>query len=299
MIKNATFYTIFSVPPVDFDVMSALEPARFEPCGPTQPVSTGFVPPRGEGEPLCECLNNQMIFKIMTETKTVPAEIMERCLAAACHVREQQTGRKPGKKEKREIKEELLLDLLPKAFPKRIATTCWIDPVHQRLVIDTASRKRADEVASLLVQTMKDLVLMAPVPNTNPSIAMAAWLLGTVVPQTLAIDTGCVLKGNDEAKTKVKYEAHNLDIPEIKDHIKGGLAVESLDVTYLNRVSFVMTKDLTLKKINILDDILDNQEEKPDAFDADMFISFTEVNAAIDDLIQELDGEGADTKNQV
>ena len=41
---------------------------------------------------------------------------------------EAKTGRKPGKKHAKELREEVVRELLPKAFTRQAAITVWIDP---------------------------------------------------------------------------------------------------------------------------------------------------------------------------
>lgn len=294
MFTSATLYRITQLPVPDFKVVEALESHAFTPCGPTQEVSHGWIAPRGDGESLCECINGNLIYKLMTETKAVPADVLDRELTARCQAVEASTGRKPGKKERREIKEEVKLDLLPKAFPKRVATLAWISPKHKLLVIDTASQKRADEVVIELVASQEGLVVTLLNTQTSPVAAMAAWLLQHNTPETLGIDRDCVLVAADESKAKVKYVKHALDIPEIKKHIQQGLLPESLALTWLNRVSFTLTSDLTLKGIDILDVDTGEDAEQVDEFDASVVIATSEIASLVSDLIDELGGEFAE-----
>ncbi len=62
---------------------------------------------------------------------------------------EKTEGRKPGKKERRELKDEAKLDLLPMAFTKQGSMWVWIDPQARTLVLDTSAQGRADEVVTL------------------------------------------------------------------------------------------------------------------------------------------------------
>jgi len=99
----------------------------------------------------------------------------------------------------------------------------------------------------------------------------------------------CVLVATDESKTKVKYVKHNLDIPEVKEHIAKGLLPESLALTWLNRVSFVLNADMTIKGVTLLD--LPELEEGVDEFDANVCLITGELTGLVDDLIEELGGE--------
>lgn len=291
MITSAIIYNLTAMPGADFDVLGALGATAFVPCGATQELSAGWVPPREEHGPLCECINGQLVFKLMIETKKVPADVLSRRLEEYIKHAEADTGRKPGKMERRNIKDELRLGLLPAAFPSRLAILAWIDPIGKKLVVGTSAQAKADRVATGLVAALPGLELALVNTKTPPRVAMTEWLRGALTPETLVIESACELKSSDERKTKVSYRNHDLDVQEVKDHLEAGMTPVSLELTWLNRVSFTLTDSLVLKKFAILDDLLEGHPEQVDAFDADVVIATTEINGLIADLITELDGD--------
>jgi recombination associated protein RdgC len=100
---------------------------------------------------------NQWVMRFMTEAKMLPASVQNRRVEEkAAHI-EATEGRKPGKKEKKELKDEAKLDLLPMAFTKQGAMWVWIDPQARTLVLDTGSQARADEVVSMLWRACRAL----------------------------------------------------------------------------------------------------------------------------------------------
>src|SRR5690606_37532068 len=102
--------------------------------------------------PLVESVDGQRILRFMIETKSVPgAAIRKKAQEAADHI-EASTGRKPGKKETKALREDALLALLPQAFPKQTAILVWIDLEHGWLVTDAGSQGKNDEVMTSLVQ---------------------------------------------------------------------------------------------------------------------------------------------------
>jgi recombination associated protein RdgC len=124
----------------------ALDAERFVPCGASQEKSVGWVEPRGEAHgPLVESVAGQLIVKLKIETKTLPGSVVTRkAKERSAHV-ESTTGRKPGKKELRAIKDDVRMALMPLAFTKESMVVVWIDPVSQLLVLDAGSQAKADE----------------------------------------------------------------------------------------------------------------------------------------------------------
>lgn len=278
------------------DVLALIEGAsavRFSPCGPTQARSIGFVPPRGKHEALAESIGGQWILAVRMQTKSVPAAEVKKQLDARADKIEELTGRKPGKKQRRELKEEVVLELLPKAFPKEVTVPVWIDPADGLVVIGTASWARADELTTLLAQILPDVRLSVLSTAQAADGCMAAWLVEKEAPSPFALDRECELKQPDGEKAVVRYSRHTLDIDEVGEHIKQGKRPTKVAITHAGRVSFVLTDDLVLRKIDVLDSALEgaSKEEYADAFDADFAIETGELRHLIDDLISALGGE--------
>jgi recombination associated protein RdgC len=205
---------------------------------------------------------------------------------------EQQTGRKPGKKEAKELKDEARLDLLPMAFTKQGSTWVWIDREAGLLMLDTGAQGRADEITSLLVEQLPGLSLALLDTQTSPQAAMAHWLKSQEPPAGFSIDRECELKSAGEDKAVVRYARHPLDIEEVQAHIEAGKLPTKLAMSWDDRVSFVLTEGLQLKKIAFQDTVFEGQKQDDAGFDADVAIATGELSKLIPDLILALGGEG-------
>jgi recombination associated protein RdgC len=270
----------------------ALEKAPFMECSATQEKSCGWVPPRGEAHgAMLESIGGQWIARLMTETKTVPGSVLAREVRAKAAQIEHDTGRKPGKKESKELKEEAKLDLLPMAFAKQASTWVWIDPAARLLVLDTASQSRADEVVSLLVEALPGLSVSLLHTQSSPQACMAHWLKEQEPPVGFTVDRECELKSTDEEKAVVKYGRHPLDIEEIQNHIDHGKLPTKLALTWDDRVSFVLTEGLQVRKLQFLDTVFEGRGNDEGGFDTDVAIATGELSKLIPDLIAALGGE--------
>lgn len=276
----------------------ALRERPFVPCGPTQTMSLGWVEPRGERHgALAEMVDGQIIVKLKVDTKSVPASVVKEKLDEAIEKMEQETGRKPGSKMKKEMKEQIVHDLLPHAFSKKSATVAWIDPVSKLLVVDAGSVSKADVVVSALIEAMAaagaDMSVRMVQSKLAPATAMATWLSEQEAPYNFTVDRECELKQPDTSKSTVRYVHHTLEIDEIREHIKQGKMPTKLALTWSGRVSFILTDGLALKKVEILDGVLDSKgdEEVGDAFDANVTIFTGELRKLLPDLVDALDGE--------
>lgn len=230
--------------------------------------------------------------KLMTETKSVPADVINRKAAERCAQIEASTGRKPGKKETRDLKDDIRLELLPMAFAKQSSTLVWADIDTGFLVIDAASQAKADDVVTALISSLPGLALSMVNTRQSPTHSMANWLLEQEHQKCFSIDRECELKASDESQAVVKYGKHRLDIEEVHDHIMAGKMPTKLAMTWDDRVSFMLTDSMQIKKLAFLDVVFEGAEKgKADGFDADMAIATSELRKMIPALLEALGGE--------
>lgn len=274
-------------------IEEALGTQRFAECGATQERSAGWVPPRGEEHgPLVESVGGQYLLRLMVESKAVPASVVKRKAEERAQQIEATTGRKPGKKEIRDLREEAKQALLPVAFSKRGATWVWIDLQARRFVVDAGSQNRVDEIISLLVKVLDGFVVQEVHTATSATAAMSEWLSSQEPPAGFSIDRECELKATDASKAAIRYAHHPLDIEEIRQHIAEGKLPTKLAMTWDERVSFVLTESMQLRKLQFQDGVFEKtSQEKEDSFDADAAISTGEISRLLPGLLEALGGE--------
>lgn len=294
MFKNVSVFKITLPQPVlEATLEDAAQEHQFTPCGPTQERSVGWVPPRGqEHGAMVESIGGHLIMKLMIETRIVPGAAVKRAVEEAAKNIEATAGRKPGKKERSEIRDNVLLELLPMAFTKESSVLVWIDPQARLLVLNAGSQGRADTVMTCLMEAVPGLTVELLQTTVSPTAAMSDWLISHEAPAGFSIERECELKSTDENKATVKYAKHPLDIDEIRQHIETGKVPTKLAMGWEGRVSFLMTDSLQLKKLNFLEGVFENTStEKEDKFDADMAITTGELSKLIPDLVEALGGE--------
>lgn len=300
MFKNVMVYRMVSGwSATQAELEDALEGARFAECGASQEKSVGWVEPRGEAHgALVEIVGGQWLLKLMVEVKTVPGSVVKRKVQDQLAQIEATTGRKPGKKEKRELTEDARQALLPMAFTKQSSVLVWIDPQARLLVLDAGSQAKADEVMTALIKAVNGLAVQLVNTQTSPAAAMALWLSTHEAPPGFSVDRECELKAADESKAVVRYTRHALDTDEVSQHIAMGKVPTRVAMTWNERVSFVLTEALQLKKVAFLDVVFEGApaspgDRKDDGFDTDAAIATGELVQLIPDLLEALGGEVA------
>lgn len=275
---------------------AALAKMPFQPCGATQPESYGWAPPRGQAHgALVELVAGQRILRFMHESKAVPGSVVKRRLEERCAQIEEKEGRKPGRKESRELRDEIVQELLPMAFARTASILVWLDLEQGRLVLDCASTGKADTLVSALVECLAGLQVSLLNTQVSPQAAMTQWLTGSADewPAHFAPGREVELKSGDEMNSVVKFTRHPLDDEEMKRHIAQGKLPTQLALDWEGRVSFVLTEGTQLKKVAFLDGVFEEQAGAEDngGFDSDVAIATGELAALITDLTTALGGE--------
>ncbi len=298
MFKNLIVYRIATdwQPPELTALEAELASSAFVPCGDSQPMSLGWVPPRGQPHaPLVESVGGgrHWLLRLKVERKLLPASVVKQRVEEMAAQIEQTAGRKPGKKERGELKDQATQELLPMAFTKTSALQLWLDLEQRLLCVDAGSAKAADEALSLLVRSMDGMALAPLHTAQSPQQVMADWLVSGEPPVVFSVDRECELKSTDEMKSVVRYARHPLDTEEVREHIAQGKRPTRLALTWGGRVSFVLTETGQLKKLDFLDGVFEGQgaARGEDEFDADAAILTGELGRLLPDLIEALGGE--------
>jgi recombination associated protein RdgC len=297
MFKQFTVFKLapaFAMPSLD-DLDEMLAAQSFQTIGATQELSVGFIQPRDfEHGQMVESIGGQQVMAVAVETKSVPGSIVRERVAEVCQIVENDTGRKPGKKERRQITEDVVLELLPTAFPKKVHIPVWLDAQRRLIVVGTASQSKVDHVVAALIQAVTGLAIHYLNTVTSPQAAMTQWLLAETPddwPDNLNIERECVLQSVGYDGATVKFSRHHLANDEVRKHVSEGKLPTALALSWDGKVSFVLTNCLQFKKVAFLDGVMDGGDEHEDRFDADVALSTGLLGPLLDDVIYALGGE--------
>jgi recombination associated protein RdgC len=275
-------------------VEDALAKHAFKPGNSLEMQTLGWLPPRDNGG-LVHTVNGQMLLMLRAEKKLLPTTVVNQVAKARAQEVEETQGYKPGRKQMKEIKERVTDELLPKAFSIYRDTRVWIDPVNHWLAIDAAASAKADEVLGLLGKSIDPFPVESLYVAQSPAAAMTNWLASDEAPDNFSIDQDTELRASGESRAAVRYVKHSIDVADVRRHIQSGKQCTRLALTWADRVSFVLTEALDVKRIAPLDvlkenadNVANNDDEK---FDSDMMLMTGELAKLLDDLLLALGGE--------
>ena len=272
-----------------------LQRGVFQGCGATERMARGWVPPRGEVGELVFSVERQQLLALGIEQKLLPSAIINQYAQEKITAIEAAQGYKPGRKQSREIRDGVELELLPRAFVKRALTYVWIDPINRWLVVDAASSARADEVIEQLKLSLGSLPLTLLKTQLAPGTALTQWLAAGEAFGSFTIDRDCELQAVAEERAAVRYVRHNLDSTDVRAHISAGKTATRLALTWNGRVSFVLTEQLQIKRVAFVDlikeDAQSQSDNADDLFAADFAMMSGELAQLLAHLTEALGGE--------
>lgn len=276
------------------ELESLLEKQQFHPGGKLDMQSMGWVPVR-EGGGLVHAVNGQYLLSLRSEKKLLPNTVINQFAKAKSQEIEEQQGFRPGRKQLKEIKEQVRDELLPKAFSIFKDTYVWLDPVNKWLVIDAAAVAKSDEVIGLLAKALTPFPVLPVYTETAPATAMNNWLISNEPPAGFTVDQDAELRSTNESNAIVRYVRHSIDPSDVRKHIEQGKQCTRLALTWAERVSFILTDTLEIKRVAPLDILKEHEslsaQDEEEQFDAEFALMAGELSYMLNDLIAELGGE--------
>lgn len=263
------------------------------PCGGLNKQSQGWVP--CHGDKIVHGANKQLLFSLGLEQKLLPATVVNRFAKERVADIEAQQGYKVGRKEMKELKEAITEELLPRAFALQRSTYAWLDTANGYLVVDAASSTKTEEFLMLMNKTLDNLSYKQLHTKISPVSAMTDWLASKNAPVGFSIDRELELRATGESKATIRYANHALEGDEIMKHIAAGKRVTRLGMTWNDRISFVLTEQMQVKRIEFLDIIKEESSQvavdADELFELDFALMTGELAKMIMDLTLALGGE--------
>jgi recombination associated protein RdgC len=279
------------------ELAQTLQQIPFRPCGSHDQSSFGWTSPvKHDTEQLVHEINGYLMICAKKEEKVLPAAVINEIVDEKVLELETEQGSKLSRKERNTLKDELVFELLPKAFSFSRTTYAYIDPKKGWIVIDAASTNKAEDLLSSLRRCLGSLPAIPINTVEKPSLIMTEWLLNDKQPTSISIENECELRSPEEEGGIVRCKNHDLSLPEIKNHLQTGKLVSKLALNWEDRISFMLDEALAVKRLRFLDLIQDqiadiNAETDAERFDADFSIMTLEFANFLPKLLELFGGE--------
>lgn len=291
--KNAMIYHLTKSLNLD-DLQDKLNYAVFTPCQPSDSTHFGWTAPLKDSGLLHHTAGGNVLLVAKKETKMLPAGVVNKELIARVEKHEKAEGRKLKKIEKQSLKDEVVSELLPRAFSRYQQTAIWIDTKNDLIYVDAASSKRAEDVLALLRKTLGSLPVVPLAFKNEPAAVMQRWITEGTPSEYLFILNEAEFRSMEDGGV-INCKDQDLDKNEILA-LANQSFVTKLALDWEEYLSFVLNDDCTLKRLKFADQIREKnddilKEDVAQRFDADFILMTATLSELVKNLINEFGGE--------
>ncbi|MGN6746595.1 MULTISPECIES: recombination-associated protein RdgC [unclassified Neisseria] len=283
--KQVTPFRVFELPEAERLEIALAENWFCSPAG-LDWFSEGFYYPVPFGKPIIFEAQKTMLISLMREEKVLPSAAIKHKLDEQVVKIQTAEDRNVGRREKHELREAIIDDLLPKALTKSSRTNGLLDTGW--LWVDTASRHKAENLLTKLREALGGLPAQQPVARQSPASLMTNWLLQGEAQGRFVLDSDVTLVGAGDVAPKVKISRKDLTAEDVVQHAKNGMAVTELGLVWNDRVAFILTQDLTLKRIKWLDVVQEEAQDNCDDAQSHAYATQLLMTAALSMIFSEL-----------
>ena len=251
--RNLTFFRF--PPSTKFtDLETALGETVLKPVGPLEMSTRGFVSPFGrDAEALHHRLGDSLWLTVGGEDRLLPSAVVNDELGKRIAAIEQREGRKVGGRNRQRLKEDVLHELLPRAFVRPMRLDGALEIKDGVVAVDTSSRKAAEAWVSELRRALGSFPALPLNAGVAPRSVLTGWIAGEALPDGLVLGEECELKDALDGGAVVRCQRQELQGEEIAKHLESGKQVTRLALSLDEKLSFVLGEDLVVRKLKFLD----------------------------------------------
>lgn len=255
--RNLTFFRFPAALSFD-DLDVGLAECALKPVGALELSSRGFVSPFGrDSDVLSHRIGDSIWITAGTEDKILPGSVVNDLLQKKLQEIEDKEGRKLGGRARKRLKEDLVHELLPRAFVKPGRTDAIIEIADGYIVVDVSSRKGAEAVVSDVRHALGSSPALPLNAEVAPRSVLTGWIAGDPMPEGLTLGEECELRDPTNNGAIVRCQHQEMQSDEIAKHLEAGKQVTKLALNLDGRMSFVLGDDLIIRKVKLLDGALE------------------------------------------
>jgi len=268
--RNLLVYRLTQDVPFEAEALEtalAAKPAR--PCASQELATYGFVAPFGKGEdaPLVHTSQDFLLIAARKEERILPSSVVRDALKEKVDEIETEQMRKVYKKERDQLKDEIIQTFLPRAFIRRASTYAAIMPKQGLILVDSASARKAEDLLSTLREAIGSLPVRPLSVKIAPSATLTDWLKTQKAADEFYVLDECELRDTHEDGGVVRCKRQDLTSEEIQLHLSTGKQVTQLALAWQDKLSFVLDDKLVIKRLRF-EDLLQEQAEQEGGDDA-------------------------------
>jgi len=260
--------------------------------------TVGFISPSSKNPeaPLAHKVEGVYLLALRTYDRLLPPSAVADELAEKVEEIETSQARKVYKKEKDQLKDEIIQSMLPRAFIRKKTTYAALDLVNKLIFVNTSSAIAAEALLSTLREVVGSLPVRPVTVKIAPTATFTDWVKNGQAAENFYVLNNCTLKDPDEDGGEINVKNQDLTSDEIKQLIASGKVVTKISLAYKDLVSFSLNDKLSVQGLrfeSLLQEkaVQDGGDEKDGQFDASFLLMMATLNEVVPQLLTVLGGE--------
>jgi recombination associated protein RdgC len=253
MFRSVRFYSLVSPwPESEQELSERLFSAAFKPCGPYVERSSGFEPPVGERHGLlARRVGGADLLRLRSQVRVLPAAALNEALEVRLEEYRARMQEEPGRRTKRQLKEQTRDDLLPKALVKSERTNALMILAERVLAIDTASESRAERFLEHLRAALGGLEVK-PLEFKRPFDDHLTQVFKGDAPREFIVARECRMRELSDEHGTVRWQNVDLAHATVRQCLDDGMELTHLAFQFGNVMSGVLDANGVLSKLSLL-----------------------------------------------
>ena len=258
-LKSTLIYRFTQPIPLQHGPLAeALDAKRHREPGIQELSTYGFIPPfdLGEESELVQSTRGCMLIATKRTERILPGAVVRDALKKKVDAIEAEQQRKVYKKERDQLKDDIVQTLLPQAFLRHKFTYAMI--FDAMIIVDAASANQAEDLLSTLREAIGSLPVRPLTVKMAPTASLTDWVKSQKAAPDFFILDECDLRDTSEDGGIVRCKRQDLTSEEVQLHLSAGKLVTKLSMAWQDKLSFVLDDQLRIKRLR-WEDLLQDQ----------------------------------------
>jgi len=239
------------------------------------------------------------VIRMVEIKRVIKTASISRIVNKKVKVIEDAEARKLSRKERQVIKEDVLIEIIPKALKEEIHTMAYIDHDRDMLIINESSHAKCERFITELRGALTSLPIMPLQADGRPDVVMREWYKENNQPPAIHLRGEATFKNPLDLAQTAKIKAVDFDSQVVEKILEEGMIPQEVSVDWQvndNLVIYlVITDQMTLKTIKIRGvaaedaELMGSEEDEHDdarraVYEATALISFDAIGQIFTDL---------------
>lgn len=261
LFKQAQLFSLNKALPKQLSsLLPKMEPLLFKSCPPSFTSSHGWIAPTtGQDASLVYSMDHYVLFNIQFEEKVLPTGVIRKELDNKVNELQSKEDRKIYSKEKKTLRDEITMTLLPRAFTQLSQVYACVDTKNNWLILNSLQAEKTKSILSTFKKCFD--VDATPLKLKKIPYILTQWIKTNEWPDNIEILDSCFLQDPNQVKRSIRSQAQDIFSSPIQALIDSGLEVKQLQLCWQDALRFTLTEHMHLKNLRYEDQIANDADE--------------------------------------